>query len=330
MKYAVIAVFASLVLGAGASCALAASEALPSFNPVSEDVSAQRRQVSVRIEHRLSEADLQRIGEAVVGRQKRTFSRTQVNFFLPGMPIQQGAWATATFALDPKVTIHGLRLEDEEVLLAEHLSDQRPLLGSWLTSPPAAPGRLTIYSDHGRIFAEWRLRNGQRTIDELQDAVSKAGRRFDVIGGGYYILTRTGDLELWDKTTMIATAERIRPEHLALPAAVALGPMAPVVPVAQAAVKPAPVVVSVPVQDTTQSTANSATVPAATPSAPQIAGADAPAAAVPVPGIATLDPKARHHKQATSRHKPPAETHASHQAHSLTPGEQIVAKMGHL
>ncbi|MEI4557852.1 hypothetical protein WAC31_28980, partial [Klebsiella pneumoniae] len=83
--------------------------------------------------------------------------------------LQQGSWASVTYTTDSKVTINGLRLEDEEVLIAEYSADKRHLLGSWLTSPPAAPGRLTIFSDDGKIFGEWRLRNGQRTVDELID-----------------------------------------------------------------------------------------------------------------------------------------------------------------
>lgn len=162
------------------------------------------------------------IATDVLNKAKRSYARTYVSFLLPGMHINQGAWASVLFSPEPKVMIHGLSRADEEQFLAEHKADQRSLLGSWLTSPPAAPGRLTIYSDHGKVFAEWRLRGGQKTVDELRDSNVKGQRRFDVPGGGYYVLVRTGDLELWDKSNLIATAERIRPEYLAQPAAVAL------------------------------------------------------------------------------------------------------------
>ncbi|MEQ1695336.1 MAG: hypothetical protein ABL901_05775 [Hyphomicrobiaceae bacterium] len=191
---------------------------LPAYNSISEDLSEQRRAVYVRVDRRIDEDDLLRIASQIEARGKRPFARTYVNFILPGMPVNQGAWASVLFAPDPKVMVHGLSRSDEELFLSEHRADGRPLLGSWLTSPPAAPGRLTIYSDHGKVFAEWRLRGGQKTVDELHDSTVKSVRRFDVPGGGYYALTRSGELEIWDKTTLIATAERIRPENLALPA----------------------------------------------------------------------------------------------------------------
>lgn len=193
------------------------------YNIVSEDVSEQRRIAAVRIERRLDDADLLQVAHSVLARTKQAYGRTQINFYLPAMTLNQGPWATVTFAPDTKIVVFGLSRADEDLFLAEQRADRRPMLGAWLTSPPAAPGRLAIYSDHGKIYAEWRLRGGQRTVDEVQDSLTKAGRRFDVQGAGYYVLTRTGELEIWDKSTLIATAERIRPEHLALPSAVALG-----------------------------------------------------------------------------------------------------------
>ena len=314
---------------------MAEGHRLPAFNVVSEDLSEQRRSVFVRLERRLDEAELLLMGEAIKARGKRAFARTQVNYFLPGMPLNQGPWANVLFSNDAKVQVQGLRREDEDLFMAEHRSDRRPMLGSWLTSPPAAPGRLTIYSDQGRIFAEWRLRGGQKTVDELQDGIAKTGRRFDVIGGGYYVLTRSGELEIWDKTTLVATAERIRPEHLALPQAVALGPKpaTPAITTAPAARQPAaaPAMVSSPVQPEPKVAAS---VPAAAPAGPSVAVAVHPDAAVPEPitELATepAGPKAKSKKQAKGKSRntaPAAVQKAEKRSRTPTPGEQIAAKM---
>jgi hypothetical protein len=220
-------VLAIAILGSTANCR-AENATLPLFDVISQDVAEQRRSVAVRVARRLDDTELAQIGETVRARDKRAFTRTHVNVFLPGQSLTQGPWASVLLAPEPKVVVHGLRRDDEEMFLAEHRADRRPMLGSWLTSPPAVPGRLTIYSDAGRIYAEWRLRSGQKTLEELQDGPAlKSGRRFDIPGAGFYVLTRTGELEIWDKSTLIATAERIRPDHLALPAVVALGKAGP-------------------------------------------------------------------------------------------------------
>ena len=221
--------------------------------------------------------------------------------------------------------VHGLRREDEDVLLAEHQADRRPLLGSWLVSPPAAPGRLSIYSDRGRVYGEWRLRNGQKTVDELQDSIVKGVRRFDVPGGGHYILTRSGELEIWDKATLIASAERIRPGHLALPTAVALGPKTPPV-VTIAPMRSAPA--EMPASPSQPEPKAAAAVQAVTPGSQAIAP-QANAAAEPFEPEAVV-PKAKPKKSAKSKAR--ANTSASSKptrtpGNSITPGDQIAAKM---
>jgi hypothetical protein len=188
------------------------AQALPPHAVISEDTSDQRRSVYVRLVRRLDETDLSKIASAIKARSKRTYARTHINFFLPDMVLNQGAWASVLFAPEPKLLINGLRREDEDLFLAEHQVDRRSMLGSWMTSPPAAPGRLTIYSDHGRIFSEWRLRSGLKTVEELRESHAGKGRRFDVVDGGSFVLTKSGDLEIWDKTTLVAVGERLRAE----------------------------------------------------------------------------------------------------------------------
>lgn len=188
----------------------AEDQALPPHQVFAEESHEKRHSVSVRIERRLDESDAVRVATTLLRRATPAPARSNVNFFLPGMAMSQGAWAMVSFNPRPKFVVFGLKLEDERALIAEHRADKRPLLGSWLTSPPAAAGRLSIYSEAGKIFAEWRLRNGQRTIDEVQDVSTANMRRFLVPGGGNYTLSRSGDLEIWSGQTLVAIGERIR------------------------------------------------------------------------------------------------------------------------
>jgi len=210
----------------------AQADTLPPHQIIAEEASDKRRAVSVRIPQRLDEADVVQLAKAIHARAQPPATRSYVNFFLPGFPLGQGAWASVVFTPKPRFLAHGLKRDDEQMLLAEHRADARHLLGSWLTPPPAALGRLTIYSDAGRIFAEWRLKNGQKTVDELKDASTSAGRRFDIAGGGqssgHYVLLRSGDLEIWAGSTLVAVAERIREDVAPVTAR-----LSPVLPTAQ-------------------------------------------------------------------------------------------------
>ena len=205
------------VLAATTVCARAAEttikpEMAPAYKIVSDDDVAGLRRVTVRLDRRLSESDLKAVSETVTKAQKSGSPVDAVAFYLPAMKLAQGPWAERRLSEGGKITIQGLRLDEETAYRAEALSDQRPVLGMWLTSPPAMPGRLTIWREKGgKTFAEWRLRNGQKTVDELDETQSSRGRRFNIAGvsGAYYLATWGGELELGDKSGPIAVAERL-------------------------------------------------------------------------------------------------------------------------
>ena len=183
------------------------------FRVVSEDISTDtsRRFVAVVLGKRIAEADIGRIADLVRAKEKAPYERTLVNFYLPGMKIGQGAWATAAYNPALKVAIVGIRLDEEQSAIADVAADQRSLVGVWLTAPPAAPGRLTIYRDGAKIFAEWRLRNGNKSLEELSESRDGRGRKLAPLAGGseYFYLAGSGELELRDGQTLVATAERL-------------------------------------------------------------------------------------------------------------------------
>lgn len=191
----------------------AASEAQPAFKIVSEDARDAGAALSVRIQGRLSEADLKRLADEV--RQRRPAGKPPIStlaVFLPGMEIVGPPWAEATFAPDARVVVNGLRRDEEDAYRAAASTDVRDVVGVWLTSPPAPPGVLTIYREPGRrLFAEWRLRNSHKTIDEVYESVGNRGRRYDIVGsgGGYYLALWSGGLQLGDRSSVIAVAERL-------------------------------------------------------------------------------------------------------------------------
>ncbi len=210
-----VAVLAATTVGARAAETTIKPEMAPAYKIVSDDDAAGLRRVTVRIDRRLSESDLKAVSDTLTKAQKSGSSGAQIDavaFYLPTMKLAQGPWAEQRLSSGGKITILGLRLDEEIAYRAEALSDQRPIIGMWLTSPPALPGRLTIWREKGgKTFAEWRLRSGQKTVDELDETQSSRGRRFNIAGvsGAYYLATWGGDLELGDKSSVIAVAERL-------------------------------------------------------------------------------------------------------------------------
>lgn len=217
-----------------AGCGLAALMLWPSpviagaaYKIVSNDGPADAVRVTVRLEARQSEADLRAIADDVRARLPAAKIVRSVAFYLPAMPLAGNAWAEVRQQPSQSVTVSGLRLEEEIAYRSEAAADTRKRIGVWLTSPPALPGRLTIYrAGPSKIFAEWQLRNGQTTTDALIESRGTRGRRYDIAGGdgGYYQLGANGTLELGNRSTVIAVAEPLKVTAPAAPVAAVAAP----------------------------------------------------------------------------------------------------------
>lgn len=195
-----------------------AAEPLATHEVISVETGETRRIVAVRVPHRLSEDDLARIASGLRKSDEPQGRRTLVNFYLPGKRLTDASWASASFAPQLKITVNGLTLDEETALRAAAESEKRANVGMWLTEAPAAPGLLVIYRDKGHTFADWRLRGGHRTIEEVAESRGQHGRRFDIVGdqNQHYVLVSGGALELREKTGLIAVAEPVKPAAAAL------------------------------------------------------------------------------------------------------------------
>ena len=183
------------------------------YRIISEDVStaSSARLVAVTIPHRVGEPEIARIAEAVRAKENAPYEKTIVSLYLPAMKSGQGPWAAAAFQPALRVSIFGLRLDEEQAAFAAVAADRRNLVGVWLTAPPAPSGWLTIFTDGGKTFAEWHLRNGTTSVEELVESRDHRCRRLtpQSAGNEYYLLGWTGELELRDGAAVIAIGERL-------------------------------------------------------------------------------------------------------------------------
>lgn len=208
--------YLTLLVAAAAACMSAAwpadAETRAAAKIVSEDGAKEQRRMSLRLDARVPEADLKTIAAGL--RDKAPEGRKPVSFafYLPAMTLSQAPWADVRLMPEPRVTINGLRYEEVKAFAAEAARDNRDVIGHWLTAPPALPGKLTIWRDAaGGRHADWTLRTGTKTSDELDEIKTGRGRRFEIKGsnGGYYLATWAGPLELGEGKVVIASAERI-------------------------------------------------------------------------------------------------------------------------
>ncbi|MBL8883890.1 MAG: hypothetical protein JNL45_12660 [Hyphomicrobium sp.] len=206
-------IWASLICVGLLACAVPAhAQALPGSKTVSIDGPESARVMAVRVDERLSERVLYDLASDLAAKHKPGETIAAISFFLPKSDLAAQPWAIARFeTTPPEIAILGLRAEEEALFRSEAQLDARDVVGVWLTSPPALPGKLTILKSKDGLIAEWHLRNGQKTYDKLSASRSSRGVRYTVVGGdgAYYLAARGGELLLGDATRIIAVAERL-------------------------------------------------------------------------------------------------------------------------
>ena len=75
-----------------------------------------KRSLDVRLNKRVTEDTLRAIALKLKSQDSRDYDRTFITYYLPGMTVGAGAWATTHFTPDLEVKILGLSTEEEKKL----------------------------------------------------------------------------------------------------------------------------------------------------------------------------------------------------------------------
>lgn len=168
-----------------------------------------KRSLDVRLEHRVSEETLRAIALELKSQELHNYDRTFITYYLPGMTVGSGAWATSHFDPDLKVKILGLTIEGAEKHAAQPASANEEIIGRWLYQMLDA--RITIFSEEGKLFMEWKFNDGSSSKSDLVEKQSHMGRRFNWVDtnlGEYCVVSADGNLKLYDNEGFIGTARK--------------------------------------------------------------------------------------------------------------------------
>ncbi len=172
-----------------------------------------KRSVDVRLNKKVSERILRAIARKLKSQDSRDYDRTFIAYYLPGMAVGAGAWATTHFNPDLEVRILGLTAEEEEKLLAEPAPANREIIGRWLDERPFIGSRITIFHEDGKLFIEHMFKDGSSLKNELVEKKSALGRRFDELEGSsfgdHWVLVSNGNLQVRDNEGLISTFKKI-------------------------------------------------------------------------------------------------------------------------
>jgi len=127
-----------------------------------------------------------------------------IGYYLPGMEVGAGGWATTHFNPDLEIRVLGMTPKQLETLIgipsvAAILPQE--LIGIWFWELGDLSHRISIYQRQGILYMEKMFLDGSNSNDELVEKASSQGRKFSVPGtsyGDYYLLDNHGDLYMGD------------------------------------------------------------------------------------------------------------------------------------
>lgn len=172
------------------------------FEIIGDDTfGASRRSVDVRLQERVSETVLATIAESIRDDAGQDFARTFIVYYLPGMEVDAGGWATTHFNPELEITVLG---SPAGTVITDGTCLTDDMVGRWITPDhPLSVAEYRLYQRDDNLMLETVYRDGSGTgnFDEMTMAgdelryVTKGGSLYN---GVDFLMLSDRAIELWD------------------------------------------------------------------------------------------------------------------------------------
>lgn len=176
------------------------------------------RSVDVRLSKPESALVVRMIAENIKNARSPNCGKAFVTYYLPGMKVGEGAWATAHSSCSERAapaSILGMTAEQ----YASAVEPREPRagevsLGAWLDGRIGSAVRLDLVKRKNQIYLRSEYKDGSSGEVRLVEKEHSLGRKFEERGGNdfgdFYLLTPSGVLQAWDSEGMIHSFSVLR------------------------------------------------------------------------------------------------------------------------
>ncbi len=166
----------------------------------------------IRIENKLNEEDLKSLCYILKSEIKTKATSIRYFFYLPGMVVDNGAWATAVFNPDLEVTIFGPSKAEENDAKKYVNNSTSNYIGHWIDYSSTLHIIYGIKQVNGKFILDGYSTddNSYGTMAEL--TLSKKGNKTIYLSDRpeeYYIINSNGDLDVYDAQGYIVTYQKV-------------------------------------------------------------------------------------------------------------------------
>lgn len=168
--------------------------------------------LNIRLEKKVQKELLENFAVFLKNAEKNQYEIMFINYYLPGMALGSGAWATSHFNPTLQVNIWGATTEEENMLIGNTKRDSHQIIGKWFDDLMGA--KYTLLKRNGKIIMTYEFKDGS-SLEKVMDQTREAGKlRFEAQAGTrfgeYFIIERNGDLGAYDKVGFIRKMRPIK------------------------------------------------------------------------------------------------------------------------
>jgi hypothetical protein len=170
-----------------------------------------KKSIIVRLNQKVSEDAVRAIATKLKSDDPKQYRLTYIAYYLPGMEVGTGAWATAQFDPALDVDIIGLTIDQQKSIQQLPANPSRDMIGSWWDERPLIGNRMTFFRENGKVFMENKFDDGSARIVEISEVAFPNRKRVFTkkpYNGDYYAVNASGDLEWWDEDGHFLTSRR--------------------------------------------------------------------------------------------------------------------------
>ena len=171
-----------------------------------------KRSLDVRLNKKVPEDVLRRIAQKLKSDGSREYDRTFITYYLPGMKVGAGAWATSHFDPALRIQISGLSAGAAKSLPGTADSTGQKVIGRWIDEVMGS--RITIFRKGRLVYVEHNFKDGSTLKIEVDEKKPPLGQSFVPVKasstGDHWVIDSRGNLQIRDFEGLIRTAMKLR------------------------------------------------------------------------------------------------------------------------
>jgi hypothetical protein len=188
---------------------------------VDENYTIERRDIlgdiklsfDIRLKNKVSEEQLKQFALTLKGREHKPYERIFIFWYLQGMEIGAGAWATTHFNPNLEVRILGVTIEEEKGLTVSDENRKGFVLGKWFDDSIGG-GKYTLMNNNGTITMYIDFMDKSIHEEEMIESFQLDMLRYDDKNGNdfgeYYLIDKNRGLSIYGKSGLIRTLHAIQ------------------------------------------------------------------------------------------------------------------------